>query len=520
MALEKKELTKKQKIILCASTAAASILAAIGTTYLLILLINNPPDFVFEYNNNNYSSRLSTFSSHDDDYVYVPEAITTITPEQSQDGFETIIESSEQDNENDSNKIVVKNYKVDSSKLVKRKTQISVDYLAQNPELPAGSEITALTTLLNFYGYDITKTELSDNYLVKTIDKTGNFMEVYVGDPKLDGLGCYAKPIVDAANRYLSSNDKMYTAVDYSGTKFEDLLKLVESNTPVIIWSTTYNGETKTLNEPYSTVKWSVDGKELTWISPEHCMVLIGYDLDNNTALVSDPKRGIVEYDLDTVKARYLALTSQCVVLEKNTYVTGVDNQATYYTTQCVSVTENDEIKSVTLNNVEVDNVFLIKGNNQETHKIVITYLDGSTIEYVVYTKPITAMLDLLEGKNDHTVTEDDRNTIMSIKQMASSAELKYSKYSETEAIENILEYCDLMINKIDSAKEKLDAIKTSASKFEGKELSTKDITELYILYEDINELLSTQNLTNAQRGELGTIRSKCSTWLATVQPQ
>ena len=140
---------------------------------------------------------------------------------------------------------------------------------------------------------------MSDKYLEKSIDQIADFWEVFLGDPKSNGFGCYAQPIVNAANKYLKTQDQKYTAVNYSGTRFEKLLKQVENGNPVIIWSTIYGEEEKDLREPFTTYKWEVNGKTIQWIAPEHCMVLIGYDIDRNIAVMSDPQRGIVEYNLE-----------------------------------------------------------------------------------------------------------------------------------------------------------------------------------------------------------------------------
>ncbi len=194
--------------------------------------------------------------------------------------------------------------------LYKSYVKLDVKFLSQKPELPSGCEITSLTTVLNFYGYNVSKTDMADNYLPKS-DSSKDFWKVFVGNPRYNtGFGCYAQPITDAAYKYLSEQGSTLTAYNYSGTPFEDLLLLVQSGRPVIIWGTLNMGA------PYYSYKWILaDGSERRWITPEHCLVLIGYDLSKGTAIISDPMRNIVEYDLDTVKSRYNALHSQCVFI-------------------------------------------------------------------------------------------------------------------------------------------------------------------------------------------------------------
>lgn len=52
--------------------------------------------------------------------------------------------------------------------------------------------------------------------------------------------------------------------------------------------------------------------------NPEHCVVLIGYDLDAGTVTISDPVRGMVTRNLNTVASRYEQMHSQAVVIKPN----------------------------------------------------------------------------------------------------------------------------------------------------------------------------------------------------------
>ena len=189
---------------------------------------------------------------------------------------------------------------------------LDVKYISQYPSLPNGCEITSLATVLNFYGFDITKEALARDYLNKREVGSANFYKEFVGDPfKTNSFGCYAPVIVDAANSFLSAADSPLRALDLTGSEFKDLLMWVRSGSPVIVW-----GAANISTEPVFSVEWIVDGEYLIWKTNLHCMVLTGYDTRKNTVTVSDPMRGIKEYDMDAFIKRFKQFYSQAVVLD------------------------------------------------------------------------------------------------------------------------------------------------------------------------------------------------------------
>lgn len=186
---------------------------------------------------------------------------------------------------------------------------INLTYIPQNPELPTGCEITALTTVLKYYGYDVTKEEMADKYLEKG---NGNFWEMFYGNPRDNtGRGCYAAPIEKAANRYFEANGISRRAEDISGTDFYEILRLVSQDTPVVIWNT------MDMKEPHETEKFTFEGKEYSWKSPEHCVVIKGYDISEGIVYIADPTRGDVTRNLETFKQRYEDIYSQAVYIPK-----------------------------------------------------------------------------------------------------------------------------------------------------------------------------------------------------------
>jgi len=190
--------------------------------------------------------------------------------------------------------------------------KLNVTPVLQLPELPTGCEITSLATVLNYYGYDISKTQLADEYL--DCGKVGQTDpdEKFIGSPYDEhSYGCYSNVIADAARDFSIMNNCNFKIYNLNGLSLDELYEYIEDGSPVIVWATI------DLKETYRNITWDVDGKEIAWRANEHCMVLIGYDKDNDTCIVSDPLKGITEYPKELFNQRYEELGKQAVILVK-----------------------------------------------------------------------------------------------------------------------------------------------------------------------------------------------------------
>ena len=183
-------------------------------------------------------------------------------------------------------------------------------WVNQYPELPTGCEITALTSVLNYYGYNVKKETMADDYLKKG---SGSFYEMFLGNPrkKEGSYGCMAQPIADAANLYFKKNSISRKAVNISGSEFDKVLDYVAEGYPVIVWNTI------NMKPAYESKKLVLGGKTYTWIAPEHCVVVIGFDRDANEVYVADPASGLVTRNLNIFKQRYNSLKKQAVYITK-----------------------------------------------------------------------------------------------------------------------------------------------------------------------------------------------------------
>ena len=105
-------------------------------------------------------------------------------------------------------------------------------------------------------------------------------------------------------------------------------------------------------------------------------------------------------------------LSSNGLVIERvPPVVSGITDGATYYTSQKVTVTD-ENLLSVTLNGQPEGSTFTLTGNIQATYTIVATDKAGNSVTVTVTMKPIASLADALEGLTIDHVTSADREEI------------------------------------------------------------------------------------------------------------
>lgn len=190
----------------------------------------------------------------------------------------------------------------------------------QMPQLPTGCEITAMTMVLQYYGYNVDKTTMAAEYL-PTVSANRYYGEdgrlygsdlrkYFVGDPFTQaGYICGTEAILTAANARLQDVGSAMRAVDKSGASPEELYELVSEDTPVVVWVTIGMANRRTPQGWYTQ-----DGAYVDWSTNDHGAVLIGYSQD--TVTIADPISGMVEYGRAQFESVFASRSNQCVVLE------------------------------------------------------------------------------------------------------------------------------------------------------------------------------------------------------------
>lgn len=194
------------------------------------------------------------------------------------------------------------------NKLVKENEEKNTFYITnvpvinQYPDYPTGCESVALTILLNYYGIAVTPDNIISSLPKGDVPYTkdgklygGNPELEFIGNPySLNSFGVYEKPLADVANKF-KTGIKIAT-----GTDFDEILKIVGTGKPVIVWTS------MNLATPYISTSWIYEptGETIYWKANEHAVVIIGYT--NDKVIISDPIGGKVKYQsLSIFKERY-----------------------------------------------------------------------------------------------------------------------------------------------------------------------------------------------------------------------
>ncbi len=226
---------------------------------------------------------------------------------------------------------------------------IDMENILQLPELPVGCEITALTILLRYCGFDAEKTDLAKNYLPTSWGNAryedgktykDSFFDYFIGDPFSRGYGCFSNAIEKAANDYIADHGGGFEVKNISGSHPDVLYDYLAAGTPVLCWATDGMIEP----EYYETWYDNATGEQLDWYLNEHCFVLAGFNMSGDLVTLNDPMKGIIDYNINKFETRYDQMHRQAIViLPTGGGETSSDITETVYTETEYSETEISE---------------------------------------------------------------------------------------------------------------------------------------------------------------------------------
>ena len=197
---------------------------------------------------------------------------------------------------------------------------LDVPYIDQSVRYPTGCESVSAVMLLQFLGIEITVDEFIEKYLEKRAFEEKNGV-LYGPDPRKyfcgspydeSSFGCYAPVIVRALEHVFAEHGFHGKVKDETGASAAELAeKYINNGMPVIFWACI------NMREPVIGPSWRLadSGEEFTWISNEHCMLMVGFDEEGY--YFNDPydNNGVIRYPKDLVEDRHRAQHMQAAAV-------------------------------------------------------------------------------------------------------------------------------------------------------------------------------------------------------------
>ena len=196
---------------------------------------------------------------------------------------------------------------------------LCIPALSQYPDYPTGCESVTAVMALNYAGVSVGVNDYIDNHLPcdnRFYERDGLLYgpdpyAVFVGDPRsAQSYGCMA-PVIE--NALLSVGGEVAVCNTTGQTLASLCARYIDNGVPVILWAT------MEMRPVGSGRMWFLpDGRQFTWPSGEHCLLLVGYN--ESEYLFNDPRHGaVVAYDQKSVEVAYASLGKQSLVVESKT---------------------------------------------------------------------------------------------------------------------------------------------------------------------------------------------------------
>lgn len=131
--------------------------------------------------------------------------------------------------------------------------------------------------------------------------------------------------------------------------------------------------------------------------------------------------------------------------------VAGIMDGTTYYTSQSVTVADTN-LESVTLNDDNVGETFTLAGNQEAVYTIAATDKAGNKTTATVTMKPISSLEESIGSLTPDNVTSEDMGKVETVKEQIESIDLEDATEDEKAALQEILDKCDDLVEKIEES--------------------------------------------------------------------
>ncbi len=199
--------------------------------------------------------------------------------------------------------------------------------------------------------------------------------------------------------------------------------------------------------------------------------------------------------------------------------VTGATSGFTYYTTQKVTVGDAN-LDTVTLNNEPVtleDGALTLPGNTEAIYAVTATDKAGNSTTVTVTMKTIASLADHIDQMTEENVTSADKETVTEVKTDASAADTENATDEEKAALQDILDKCEDLLEKMDEVKQEILDVTDGVGSFDPDTVKSTDKETIEELVDRIDALLDGNNLTEEERETLESVKNQAETLLEKI---
>lgn len=185
--------------------------------------------------------------------------------------------------------------------------------------------------------------------------------------------------------------------------------------------------------------------------------------------------------------------------------IAGVTEGATYYTTQSVTVSDTN-LQSVTLNDESVGETFTLAGNTEAVYTIAATDKAGNKTTATVTMKPISSLEESIGSLTPDNVTSEDMGKVETVKEQIESIDLEDATEDEKAALQEILDKCDDLVEKIEESAQAGNTENTDkVEDITADNVKPEDKDDLTAAKEDLENALENfgDNYTEEEKAEI-----------------
>ena len=192
--------------------------------------------------------------------------------------------------------------------------------------------------------------------------------------------------------------------------------------------------------------------------------------------------------------------------------VVGVENGKTYYVTKRVAV-DDENPGTVTLNDDTVGTVFSLAGDRVATYIIHAVDEAGNETTVTVTMKPISSITDAIAAITADNVKSSDAAAIAAVERqlldIAETFDDEESTPAEWQQLVDGAANCKALTERIAAVAAEIDRITAAVNGYDIATVTSDDKAALEQLLADIDALLATDNLTQAERDALEALKDQ-----------